>query len=129
IPVFFYEPQNGVSGHKEVLAQQTDIMPTLLDMLHFPKPFMAFGGSLLRENEPRFSLSYLNRNYQLIQDVYAWQTDHTISYALYNLKSDSLLINNLYPEQQNTANQRDKLLKSVLQQYNNRMIENKLSEY
>jgi phosphoglycerol transferase MdoB-like AlkP superfamily enzyme len=129
IPIFFYEPQNGVSGHKYILAQQTDILPTLLDMLHFPKPFMAFGGSLLRENEPRFSLSYLNRNYQLIQDGYTWQTDHTISYALYNLKSDSLLINNLYPEQHNTANQRDKLLKSVLQQYNNRMIENKLSEY
>jgi arylsulfatase A-like enzyme len=127
--MFFYEPQNGNAGHKEVLAQQTDIMPTLLDMLHFPKPFMAFGGSLLRENEPRFSLSYLNRNYQLIQDGYAWQTDHTVSNALYNLKSDSLLINNLYPAQQNTANQRDKLLKSVLQQYNNRMIENKLSEY
>jgi phosphoglycerol transferase MdoB-like AlkP superfamily enzyme len=129
IPIFFYEPQNGVSGHKDILAQQTDILPTLLDMLHFPNPFVAFGGSLLRDNEPRFSLSYLNRNYQLIQDGYAWQTDHTVSNAFYSFKNDSLLINNLFPEQQNAANQMDKLLKSVLQQYNNRMIENKLSEY
>ncbi len=129
IPIFFYVPQNGASGHQDEIAQQTDIMPTLLDMLHFPKPFVAFGGSLLRNNEPRFNLSFLNGNYQLIQDGYAWQTDHSISDAFYNFKSDSLLINNLYPAQQNVAKERDKLLKSVLQQYNNRMIENKLSEY
>jgi hypothetical protein len=96
-------------------------------MLHYPKPFVAFGGSLLRANEPRFSLSYLNGNYQLIQDGYAWQTDHTISNALYNFEHDSLLTKDLYLHQKNLAGEKDKLLKAIIQQYNNRLIENKLS--
>ena len=127
IPIIFYEPHNGEVGRKEIIAQQTDIMPTLLDMLHFPKPFVAFGGSLLRDNEPRFNLNYLNGNYQLIRDGYAWQTDHSISNALYNFEHDSLLRNDLYLHQKNIASDMDKLLKAIIQQYNNRLIENKLS--
>jgi len=127
IPIIFYEPQSGQSGHQGIIAQQTDIMPTILDMLHYPKPFVSFGGSLLRNNEPRFSLSYLNGNYQLIQDGYSWQTDHTISNALYNFKNDSLLSKDLYKSDKNTAAEKDMLLKAIIQQYNNRLIENKLS--
>lgn len=127
IPILFFQPQNGESGHQNIIAQQTDIMPTLLDMLHFPKPFIAFGGSLLRQNEPHFDISYLNGNYQIIMDGYAWQTDHTISNALYNFEKDSLLKENLYTNQNMIAAEKDKVLKSVIQQYNNRLIENKLS--
>jgi len=127
VPVIFYEPQGGTAGHQQIIAQQTDIMPTLLDMLHYPNPFVAFGGSLLRSDEPRFGLSFLNGNYQLIQDEYAWQTDHFNSNALYNFAHDSLLTKNLYPLKKNIATDKDYLLKAILQQYNNRMIANKLS--
>jgi len=127
IPVIFYEPQSEQSGHRGIVAQQTDIMPTILDMLHYPNPFIAFGGSLLRDKEPRFSLSYLNGNYQLIQDGYAWQTDHTVSEALYDFQNDSLLFIDLAKSQKNIADKKDTLLKAIIQQYNNRLIENKLS--
>ncbi|MDO9255552.1 MAG: sulfatase-like hydrolase/transferase [Bacteroidales bacterium] len=127
IPVIFYEPQGDRSAHQRIVAQQTDIMPTILDMLHYPNPFVAFGGSLLRNDEPRFSLSYLNGNYQLIQDGYAWQTDHTVSEALYHFQNDSLLSKDISKSQKNIAEEKDKLLKAIIQQYNNRLIENKLS--
>jgi phosphoglycerol transferase MdoB-like AlkP superfamily enzyme len=127
IPIIFYQPQNGLARHQGIVAQQTDIMPTLLDMLHYSKPFIAFGGSLLRADEPRFNLSYLNGNYQLIMDGYAWQTDNNISKALYNFEQDSMLAKNLYTNQNSVIAKKDKLLKAVIQQYNNRMIENKLS--
>jgi len=126
IPIIFYEPQNGTAGHQGIIAQQTDIMPTLLDMLHYPKPFFAFGGSLLRDKEPRFNLSYLNGNYQLIMDGYAWQTDFNTSKSLYNFENDSLLTRNLYTDQNKIAAEKDKLLKAIIQQYNDRIIENKL---
>jgi hypothetical protein len=96
-------------------------------MLHYPNPFIAFGGSLLRNNEPRFNLSYLNGNYQLIQDGYAWQTDHSVSEALYNFQNDSLLSTDLKTSQKDIVSEKDKLLKAIIQQYNNRLIENKLS--
>jgi len=127
IPIIFYEPQNHHSEHKDIIAQQTDIMPTLLDMLHYAKPFISFGGSLLRDTEPRFNLSYLNGNYQLIQGGYAWQTDYNASKSLYHFENDSLLTKNVWMSQGSIAAERDKLLKSVIQQYNNRVIENKLT--
>lgn len=129
IPIIFYEPQNGASGHQGVIAQQTDIMPTLLDRLHYPKPFIAFGGSLLRNSEQRFNLSYLNGNYQLIMDGYALQTDLNSARALYHFENDSLLTSDLYTTQNNVAAGKDKFLKAVIQQYNNRIIENKLLIY
>jgi len=127
VPIIFYQPQGDTAGHQNRIAQQTDILPTLLDMLHYPKPFIAFGSSVLRTDEPRFSLSFLNGNYQLLQNGYSWQTDYNVSSALYNFKEDSLLKKNLVGEQKNIEADMDKLLKSVIQQYNNRMIENKLS--
>lgn len=127
IPVIFYQPQSDTMGHTGVIAQQTDIMPTVLDMLHYPKPFVAFGGSLLRSNEPRFGLSHLNGNYQLIQDGYVFQTDHILSNALYCFEKDSMLSTNIFNNQSRNATEKDKLLKAVIQQYNNRILENKLT--
>lgn len=127
IPVLFYLPQGDTAGHQNLIAQQTDIMPTLLDMLNYPKPFIAFGSSVFRNDEPRFSLSFLNGNYQLIQNGYCWQTDHALSSALYHFENDSLLKQNIAGKQKNITNEMDQLLKSVIQQYNNRMIGNKLS--
>jgi phosphoglycerol transferase MdoB-like AlkP superfamily enzyme len=127
IPVIIYDPQNDQTGNKTVIAQQTDIMPTILDILHYPKPFVAFGGSLLRTDEPRFSISFLNGNYQIIKDGYAFQTDHSLSEELFYFEQDSLLTINLIRNQKNIATENDRLLKAVIQQYNNRLIENKLS--
>jgi phosphoglycerol transferase MdoB-like AlkP superfamily enzyme len=127
IPIVIYDPQNKQSVKKAIVAQQTDIMPTILDMLNYPKPFIAFGGSLLRAEEPRFSISFLNGNYQIIQDGYALQTDHSFSEALYYFGQDSLLTQNLIQDKKIIAAKNDRLLKAVIQQYNNRLIENKLS--
>lgn len=127
IPIIFYQPHSDTAGHTGIYAQQTDIMPTVLDMLHYPKPFIAFGGSVLRKDEPRFCLSYLNGNYQLLQNGFAWQTDHNVSSALYNFEKDSMLTTNLAPVRKDEVARMDQLLKAVIQQYNNRMIGNRLT--
>jgi len=126
IPVIFFDPQDSVPQNKSIIAQQTDIMPTLLDMLHYTKPFIAFGGSLLRDNEPRFSLSVLNGNYQLIQDKFALLTDLEKSNELYQYTTDAKLSHNVSGINKEIELQQNNLLKSVMQQYNNRMIGNKL---
>ncbi len=127
IPIIFYQPQNDTSGHTGLYAQQTDIMPTILDMLHYPDPFIAFGSSVLRKDEPRFGLNYLNGNYQMLKDGYSWQTDHNISAALFNFANDSMLKVNLAPVRKDVSTRMDQLLKAVIQQYNNRLIENRLT--
>jgi phosphoglycerol transferase MdoB-like AlkP superfamily enzyme len=127
IPVIFYDPDSDTAMHQKSIVQQTDIMPTVLDMLNYNKPFVAFGSSALRSDEPRFSLSYLNGNYQLLKDGYCWQTDHSISSVLYNFENDSLLSTDVSAAKKDIAKEMDLLLKSVIQQYNNRIIGNKLT--
>jgi phosphoglycerol transferase MdoB-like AlkP superfamily enzyme len=127
IPVIFYEPGSDTAMHQNTIVQQTDIMPTVLDMLHYNKPFVAFGSSALRSDEPRFSLSYLNGNYQILKDGYSLQTDHSISTVLYNFENDSLLSKDVSGTHKDIAKDMDLLLKSVIQQYNNRIIGNKLT--
>jgi len=127
IPIVFYQPGSSLTGRKKIIAQQTDIMPTILDMLHYQKPFLAFGGSLLREKEPRFDLSYLNGNYQLIYDGYAYQSDIYSVEELYNFVNDSLLTKNVAKLEKKNLTESDRLLRAIIQQYNNRMLDNKLT--
>ena len=127
VPIIFYFPDKQLEGSQNITAQQVDIMPSVLDLLHYPKPFIAFGGSLFRKNEPRFGLSFLNGNFQLIQDGKAWQSDNNKSKALFDYRQDSLLQKDIILSQKSTALEMEKLLHAIVQEYNNRMIDNKLN--
>ncbi len=126
IPIVVFSPSLDIPISQGITAQQTDIMPTILDLLHYPHPFIAFGNSLLQPNEPKFALSYLNGNYQLVKDNFIWQSDDYSS-KLYNLTKDSLLNNDISKIAPDKTHEMDQLLKAIIQQYNNRLISNKLT--
>lgn len=127
VPIMFFQPDSDTTGQFSTIAQQTDIMPSVLDLLHYPSPFVAFGNSVFRSDEQHFGLNFLNGSYQLIQNGYSWQTDENISKVLYHFEKDSLLRYNLEPVKKKEVAEMDQLLKAVIQQYNNRMIENRLT--
>jgi phosphoglycerol transferase MdoB-like AlkP superfamily enzyme len=127
IPIWFFDPASPDSLLSDQIAQQTDIMPTILDKLHYSRNFNAFGNSLLRPSETKFSLSYLNGNYQLIFNSLALQTDMQQSGYLFNVSDDSLLTRNILSRNNADFVKMDALLKAIVQQYNNRMNHNKLS--
>ena len=69
VPLAFICPSDSnMHGVYTRTAQQTDIMPTILDYVGCDEPFVAFGNSLFDTAAPRFSVSYLNGLYQLIDD-------------------------------------------------------------
>jgi len=56
---FFYTPDGILQGRIDEIAQQLDIMPTILGLLEVDEPYFAFGRDLLNEPErPRWALSY-----------------------------------------------------------------------
>lgn len=63
IPILYFHSDN--SGSEQIkgvfsdYTQQMDILPSILDYLHYPKPFLAFGYSVFR-NEPHFAYNHLN---------------------------------------------------------------------
>jgi len=126
IPIIFYKSGSNLTGIQTYVAQQTDIMPTILNYLNFDKNFIAFGTNLLDTTSYHFSISYLNGIYQLIKDNYVLQFDGNKSTALYNLKTDSLLHYNLISSEDTIKTELENFIKAIIQQYNSRLINNEL---
>lgn len=67
IMAFIYTPDGSLRGRYESVAQQIDLMPTLLGLLGNEEPYFAFGRDLLREQGLPWSVSYDN-GYRAVGD-------------------------------------------------------------
>lgn len=126
-PIVFYDPSGELpTGMQDAIAQQIDIMPTVLGYLGFSHPYVAFGIDLFNTPaEKTWAVNYNNGIYQYIKGAYMLQFDGTSTKAVYNFRTDSLLQNNLRgkcPEQ--TEMERE--LKAIIQSYMTRMAHNEL---
>ena len=124
IPVLFYSPKYITPKISERVVQQNDIFPSLVDFLGYEEPIVSFGHSVFSEVEEPFAISYLNNIYQLIQGDYCLQYDGNETIAFYNWKDDPNLQKNLIDLADYQSYEQK--IKAIIQQYNNRLIENKL---
>ncbi|MBL7764593.1 MAG: LTA synthase family protein [Chitinophagaceae bacterium] len=95
IPVLFYAPSLDTTYRAHTRPfQQIDILPTLMDILHYPDPFFAYGKSAMDTVSPNFVFS-LNESL-----VYFMMNDHILTYydtsltGIYHFPTDSVLIVN-----------------------------------
>jgi len=125
IPLFFYLPGNSLKGYDTIVAQQADIMPTTLAMLKYNQPFFAFGNNLMdsTQNKNRFAVNYYNNVYQYFSNDEMSQFNGEKLLGLYNYRTDSTLAVNIIKERKVS----DEKIKAFIQQYNNRVIHNRLS--
>ena len=78
------------------VIQKLDIMPTLLGLLNYNKPYFAFGRDLNRDSTLQpFVINYGTNQFQLIQGDTLLVRDNKSLVAAYYYKTDSLLLNNL----------------------------------
>jgi phosphoglycerol transferase MdoB-like AlkP superfamily enzyme len=126
VPIIFYKHNSGLKGMGGVTAQQTDIMPTVLSLLGYDKEYLAFGTDLLDTAAQHFSIHNVSGLYGLIKDGYLLQFDGTNSIGLYDLVKDSLQKNNLAGKSISVKKNLEIFVKGFIQQYNNRIIENRL---
>lgn len=126
IPIIFYTPDGSLQGHRNAIAQQIDIMPTVLGYLGYDKPYVAFGCDLLHTpEEDTYAVNYLNGIYQFFKGNYMLQFDGSKTVAVYAFKTDPFLKENLVGK---VAGQEamECELKSLIQQYMERMNHNQL---
>ena len=126
-PIIIYEP--GITdlqpAVQDKIAQQIDILPTVLGMLHYPKPYFAFGIDVLNTPaEDTWAVNYLNGIYQYVKHGHVLQFDGQRTRAVYAL-TDSLMKHNLVgncPDQESMEYE----LKAIIQQYMARMTQDRL---
>ena len=136
-PIIIYQPSQPTGEVQDKIAQQIDILPTVLGLLGYTKPYLAFGIDLLSTPaEDTWAVNYLNGIYQYVKHGYVLQFDGTQSKALYAL-SDSLMQHNLLKKSEAAANsslftfhsslhEMELELKAIIQQYMERMTQNRL---
>ena len=125
IPLIFFTPDSSMRGMSEKTAQQIDIMPTILDKLNYKGTFSAFGKSLLDSTNHGFAISFINENYQLIRNDTLVLFDGKKTMAAFDLAHDRLEQHNLVGKA--NLNEYEAFTKAFMQQYNNRMLEDRLT--
>ncbi len=126
VPVIFFTPDGSLKGFDNSLIQQIDILPTVMGYLKFDEPYVAFGRDALDDSDDQFALFYADQNYQFCEGEFLLQFNGTKTIALYNYVADPLLKENIMADNQAIVDAMEKKVKAVIQQYNNRMIDDNL---
>jgi phosphoglycerol transferase MdoB-like AlkP superfamily enzyme len=126
IPVILYKPGSTLKGIKNRIAQQIDIMPTILSYMNFDEEYIAFGNNLLDDSYDSFAFNTNGSNYHLYMKDHILEMVDNKSVGLYNYKTDRFLERNLLDSEKDLALQMEEKLKAIIQSYNSRLIDNNM---
>ena len=127
-PILIYDPSGTLpAGRRHCIAQQIDIMPTVLHCLGYSKPYVAFGKNLMQtKDEDTWAVNYNNGIYQYVKGNYILQFDGQTTKAVYDIKNDWLMTRNLKDKvKEQTEMERE--LKAIIQSYMERMADDSLT--
>ena len=128
VPIIIYDPSGNIQpGRSSGIAQQIDIMPTILNHLGYQKPYVSFGQDLLNTpEEDTWAVNYMNGIYQFVKGSYLLQFDGTAVKAVYDYRNDVMLQHNIAGQIGETEQEMERQLKAIIQSYMQRMTENTL---
>lgn len=128
VPLFFYVPgEDFIAFDDTQVVQQCDIMPSILGLLGNEKTFITFGNNIFDTEAPHFAVNYFNGAFQIFQDDYLLQFANEKTTNFYNFKKDRFLKNNLVGQDTEQQKKMDQNIKSYLQQFNHRQLNNQLT--
>jgi len=127
VPVIFFRPDNSLSGMHSEITQQIDIMPSVLGYLGYDKEYVAFGRDVFTEHTEPFAFNYKDNVYPLFVGDYLLAFDGQQTLSLYNFRDDKSMEHNLMGTLPGVQKKTETKLKAIIQQYNNRMINDRLT--
>ena len=133
VPIILFDPSGRLPvGMSDDVAQQTDIMPTVLGLTGCSRPYIAYGQDLLRTPaDQTWAIHYNNGIYQYVQQGHALLFDGEKATGWYDLEADPLLHNNLIdnipPADHSLFDSCLQRTKAIIQSYMQRMISNRLT--
>jgi phosphoglycerol transferase MdoB-like AlkP superfamily enzyme len=114
-------------GTKNKIAQQIDIMPTILSYLNYNGEFIAFGNNLLDNSRESFGFNTFGSNYYLFMDDHIIEMADNKTMAIFNYRTDRFNKENLVGKEPELQGRMEEKFKAVVQTYNERLIDNKLT--
>jgi phosphoglycerol transferase MdoB-like AlkP superfamily enzyme len=126
VPIIFYKPESDLKGFKHRIAQQIDIMPTVLNYLNYDEEYIAFGNNLLDDSYESFAFNTNGSTYNLYMKDHILEMIDNKAVGLYNYKNDLSLENSLIGKEPDIEKQMEEKLQAIIQTYNSRLIDNNM---
>jgi len=126
VPILFYQQGSDLHGYKKRIAQQIDIMPTILAYLHYDDEYIAFGNNLLDDSYDSFGFNTYGSTYYLYMKDHILEVLENKPAGLFNYKNDRYFQTNLLDREPEVQKQMEDKLKAIVQTYNNRLIDNNM---
>ena len=126
IPLAFYAPEIIENKYVNEIAQHTDIGISLLSILNINDTVFSFGRNIFDGTQNPSFICYSNNAYLFSDGRFLMQSDGKEIKKIFDIRKDKILKNNIYKGNDTQWSNLDQEFKLRLQQYNNRMINNKL---
>lgn len=131
IPFFIYAPSTYLKGKSDDYFQHIDVTPTILGLLGINKTIISFGNNAFDDSD-KFSVQFINGTYQIAQADKFLIFDGEKTIGFYYLSKKPPFLNDysnqvLTDQHIKDKNKLERKLKGIIQQYNNRLINNQLS--
>ena len=129
IPIVFYQPDGALVGERDDVANQIDIMPSILDILHYNKPYYSLGKSLFKDDCNRYSINYKAGLYHCYSQEYCYQFNGESCVGFYHVSKDPLFKHNLQKDKsyRNVLLEHQTYIKKQIQAFNQSMIRNTMT--
>jgi len=127
VPILIYQPGQKLAEVKTKAVQHIDILPTVMNLTSYPKPFFSFGNDMLDTSQNSYAINYINGIYQIIDEKYVLHFDGSVSTALFEYSSDSTLTKNLINIETGKRKELETKVKAGIQTFNNCLLENKMT--
>jgi len=130
VPILFFDPSSELQpGLRPGIAQQIDIMPTILNYLGYDRPYVAFGIDLFNTPaDQTWLVGHNNGLYFYSQGDYViFFTENGTLKSIYNYKEDWFMHHNLLGTTGTIEQQMERQLKAIIQSYMQRMINDQLT--
>jgi len=128
IPIIFYRPNGSLKGVSEDIANQIDILPTIMNYVGTEKDFFSPGWDLFSNQCNKISVNYKMGIYQYVDSTYFLQFDGTKTIGFYDWHKDKILKNNLVRDIKfkEAIHQIEISIKKKIQVFNRSMIDDQM---
>ncbi|MBK9480022.1 MAG: LTA synthase family protein [Bacteroidetes bacterium] len=128
IPILLFHPTANLPQlPTNKVVQQIDIMPTILDLLNFDKPYFAYGKSVYDTTTNHYVINYFNGVYQSSSSTTCLFFDGEKTRSFYDLTQDSILSKNILDSAKAEQKKQEVHLKKFVQQFNKTLLQNKMT--
>ena len=124
--LLMYRPDGEFKGVNDMVVQQSDLLPTVLDYVGYNGKFTAFGNSVFDTTATRFAYNYHASDYVLINQDFALIYNGGRTVGLYEYQSDSSLTYNKMQDYPDVTNMMQDKIQAIIQTHHHAMIHDKL---